>query len=261
MTAKSTVPVVASTKRTRTSTVSYPYHPLSLCIDLAKGVREIGNGKQEVSRRLLASHLKINENSADLSQKIASTKTYGLIDGRGTFKLTELSTGFFFPTRDPEREKRIALLQAAAQPGAFAALLERFDGSKPPAQELIGNVLSQQMGIPESWKMRVATFFVKSMEAAGALGPDGFLRHGAELEKAKLDSGKGSPPSVSPQPIGQNSSEIKPLLVPPISELAGVTVWQYPFKGKTFRIETPEELPREIWEKLSRYLNVIEPPK
>jgi hypothetical protein len=56
----------------------------------------------------------------------------------------------------------LATLQAAAQPGAFAALLSRFDGTKPPDQELIGNVLSQQMGIPESWKARVTKYFIKS---------------------------------------------------------------------------------------------------
>lgn len=260
MTAKSK-PALVPAKRNRSS-VSYPYHSLALCVDLARGVREIGNGKQEVSRSLLASHLKIAENSGDFGQKIASTKTYGLIDGRGTFRLTELSMGLFFPTTDPEREKKIALLQAVAQPGAFAALLDRFDGSKPPTQELIGNVLSQQMGIPESWKMRVATFFIKSMETAGALGPDGYLRHAAELEKAKLGSGNGAPsPSVSPTAgARQNPSDMR-LEVQPLGDLVGVTVWQYPFKGKVFRIETPDDMPREVWEKLSRYVSVLEPDK
>ena len=168
MTAKSK-PAVVPAKRNRSS-VSYPYHSLALCVDLAKGVREIGNGKQEVSRSLLASHLKIAESSGDFAQKIASTKTYGLIDGRGTFRLTDLSIGLFFPTSDPEREKKIALLQAVAQPGAFAALLDRFDGSRPPTHELMGNVLGREIGIPESWKMRVATFFIKSMETAGRFG-------------------------------------------------------------------------------------------
>jgi hypothetical protein len=227
-----------------------------LCLDVAKGVREIGNGKQEVSRSLLASHLKVDENSADFSQKIASTKTYGLIDGRGTFKLTELSMGYFFPTTNPEREKKIALLQAAAQPGAFAALLQRYDGSKPPSQELMGNVLSQQMGIPESWKMRVATFFIKSMEASGALGADGFLRHAAELEKARRgggdlqftpasgQAGGGTPPP--PPPPRQDEPD------PP-----GAITWKY----KDLRVHTPDDMSREVWEKLKAYVDILEPPK
>jgi hypothetical protein len=269
MTAKPN-PSSSPAKRSRTSTVSYPYHPIALCLDLAKGVREIGNGKQEVSRSLLASHLKIDENAADFSQKIASTKTYGLIDGRGTFKLTELSMGLFFPTADPEREKKIALLQAAAQPGAFAALLQRYDGSKPPSQELIGNVLSQQMGIPESWKMRVATFFIKSMEASGALGPDGFLRHAAELEKARqATTGGAAPTGTEPDrkvynngaTAGGRTSGNVGNMTQDESEQLGVIVWKYPYKGKSLRVETPEDMSREVWEKLNRYITVLEPEK
>lgn len=262
MTAKSKS-ISAPAKRNRAS-VSYPYHSLALCVDLARGVREIGNGKQEVSRSLLASHLKIAESSGDFAQKIASTKTYGLIDGKGTFRLTDLSMGLFFPTSDPEKEKKIALLEAVAQPGAFAALLDRFDGSRPPTHELMGNVLGREMGIPESWKMRVATFFIKSMETAGALGPDGFLRHAAELEKARAggsdSAGQGlggqreEQKSKNPALLRQYESEIG-------LDQVGVTVWQYPFKGRVFRVETPEDMPREVWEKLNRYVSVLEPAK
>src|SRR2546430_8505752 len=100
---------VPKQKRTRTATVSYPYHPLALCLDVAKAVREIGNGKTEVSRSLLASHLGVDEKSADFAQKLASSKCYGLIEGRSSFRLTELALGIYFPTEDSEREKRIAL--------------------------------------------------------------------------------------------------------------------------------------------------------
>ena len=262
MTAKSKSPAIP-VKRSRTSSVSYPYHPLALCVDLAKGVRDIGNGKQDVPRSLLASHLKVGENSGDFITKIASAKTYGLIDGRGTFNLTDLSRGYFFPTTDPDREKKMALLQASAQPGAFSALLSRFDGSKPPDQELIGNVLSQQMGIPESWKARVTKYFLKSMEFAGALGSDGFLRHAAELERVR----RGGPPlKVALEKNGQdqNGGVKDPLDDPPADppndpDQVGVIVWKYPYKGKTLRVETPEDMPKEVWQKLSAYIGVLEP--
>jgi hypothetical protein len=150
------------------ATVSYPYHNLNTCLEIAAGVKDIGNGKKEVSRTLLAQHLKLDEKSGDFAQKLASTKCYGLIDGRSDFKLTDLSMGLYFPTKDPDRQKRSALLQAASSPGAFSALLEKYDGSKPPNQELMGNVLSQEMGIPESWKLRIANFFTKAMNSVAA---------------------------------------------------------------------------------------------
>jgi hypothetical protein len=253
MTAKSNT-ATAPAKRNRAS-VSYPYHQLALCLDLANAVKEIGNGKQEVSRTLLASHLKLGENSGDFSQKIASTKTYGLIDGRGAFRLTDLALGLFFPTTDPVLQKKIALLEAAAAPGAFEALLQRYDGSKLPSHELIGNVLSQQMGIPESWKVRVTTFFIKAMEVAGALGPDGFLRHAAELEKARLGSGG---PDLSFKPAsnvaGGNGTPPPPADEP---DSPGVITWKY----KALRVHTPDDMTREIWEKLKAYVDILEPSK
>ncbi len=128
---------VTARKRVRTATVSYPYHHLALCLDVAKAVREIGNGKSEVSRSLLASHLGVDEKSADFSQKIASTKCYGLMEGRSAFTLSDIAIGLYFPTEDPERQRRLALLEAVRQPGAFAALLNRYDGSKPPLKNFL----------------------------------------------------------------------------------------------------------------------------
>ena len=269
MTAKSNT-VIDRAKPNR-ATVSYPYHQLALCVDLASAVREIGIGKQEVSCTLLASHLKIDEKSGDFSQKIASTKTYGLIDGRGAFRLTDISLALFFPTTDPVLQRKIALLEAAATPGAFGALLQRYDGSKIPSHELIGNVLSQQMGIPESWKVRVTTFFIKAMEFAGALGPDGFLRHAAELEKAQRSlGGAGTPENKSDRPRqdeagdnGDGKGDHLPADRAGLreAEQTGVIVWKYPYKDKTLRVETPEDMPREVWEKLNRYISVLEPEK
>jgi hypothetical protein len=266
MTAKSQESAPPKT-RTRTATVSYPYHPLELCVDLAKAVREIGNGKQEVSKSLLASHMKIDEQSSDFSQKIASAKCYGLIEGRNGFQLTDLARGLFFPTQDPDRERRIALLEAVNAPGAYANLIARYDGSKPPAQDLIGNVLSQQMGIPESWRMRVAAFFLRSMQYAGAVSADGHFRHKAEMEKLRgshqgprpAHNGSGNDALVTP-PFSQPPLENSP---PPAThdDLSrdDVEVWTYRVEGKPFRIEYPANMTKEVWEKLKRFLHALEP--
>ena len=192
MTAKSnTVP--PPVKRARLASVTYPYHPLNLCVDLAKAVREIGNGKGEVSRKLIASHMNVDEGSSDFAQKLASAKYYGLIDGRSAYTLTEISRALFYPTHDPEKERKVALLKAVQTPEAFIELLRKYDGSRPHSPELIGNVLHSEMGIPDSWKQRVATFFLRSLEYAGALSTDGFIRHGAELEKLEHHSSHDHP--------------------------------------------------------------------
>jgi len=266
MTAKSQESAPPKT-RIRTATVSYPYHPLELCIELAKAVREIGNGKQEVSKSLLASHMKVDEQSSDFSQKIASSKCYGLVEGRNGLQLTDLARGLFFPTQDPERERRLALLEAVSAPGAYANLIARYDGSKPPAQELIGNVLSQQMGIPESWRMRVAAFFLRSMQFAGAVSADGHFRHKAEMEKLKgghqesppAHNGSGNGTAVTPpfsQPPQEKSS---PPTMQDDPNRDDVEVWTYRVEGKPFRIEYPASMTKEVWEKLKRFLHALEP--
>ena len=264
MTAKSTT----ISKRKVRATVSYPYHTLSTCLEIAAGVKDIGNGKKEVSRTLLASHLKLDEKSGDFAQKLASTKCYGLIDGRSDFKLTDLSMGLYFPTEDPERQRRTALLQAARNPGAFSALLEKYDGSKPPSQELMGNVLSQEMGIPESWKLRIATYFIKAMETAGAISSDGFLRHKAEMETVLSSTGQQRAPDAisgihghAAKKPGLAEEQRRTSLPTDDIDQEGVIVWKYPFKGKTLRIETPEDITHELWNKLKRYIEVLEPEK
>lgn len=259
-------PAASSHSRNRTATVTYPYHTLSGCLEIAKGVCEIGNGRKDVSRSLLASHLKLDEKSGDFAAKLASTKCYGLIDGRSDYNLTELSKKYFFPTENAELQMRKALLDAARCPGAFSFLLDRYDGSKPPSQELLGNVLATELGLPESWKLRIATFFIKAMETAGALSPDGFLRHKAETERISAGRSNGQPARQGNQDgqtgVTRHDAREEKQLPSERQEdddQDGIVVWKYPFKGKMLRIETPENISKELCEKLQRYIDVLKP--
>jgi len=264
MTAKSKQPAASRSLRRRTSKVTYPYHSLALCLDVAKAVRDIGNGKQTVSKSLLASHLGVAENSGDFAQKIASSKCYGLIDGRGDFQLTELSRAIYYPTEDPERQKRLALFEALKNPGAFDELLTRYDGARVPPQELMVNILSQEMGLPGSWANRVALIFVRALEMIGAV-TDNHIRYNAELEK--LQKGHGAhhktQPHASEKKRDADRSDSDQLDDPPDddSDTVGVVVWKYPCHGKWLRLEAPENLTLEVWEKLNLYLQVLKPKK
>jgi hypothetical protein len=240
--------------RTRTATVSYPYHPLDLCLALADAVREIGNGRQDVDKSLLAAHLKVDEQAADFRQKIASAKTYGMIDGKATLQLTEAAKSYFFPTQDPEREKAQALLKFFASPGAFNALIDAHDGSKPPSQEIVANIFSQKYGVPGSWASRVAGWFFRAGVTAGAIQPDGFLRYKAKVQSlgggVTMFAGVPVPPvplPTLPSPLAREVRE---------EAREDVSVWTH---GKSIRVETPENLTEEMWEKLNRYIQAIKP--
>ncbi|HWY29904.1 MAG TPA: hypothetical protein VNX46_04070, partial [Candidatus Acidoferrum sp.] len=135
-----------------------------------------------------------------------------------------------------------------------------YDGSRPPPAPIISNLIGEKFGIPESWKGRVSAYFVRSAQYVGAMGQDGFLRF-----KAQLD-GLGSPieqenrlPRDETPAQGEQSTKGKP--APPSSrqDQEGVIVWTYPCGDKFLRIETPENMTKETWEKLNKYIQVLQP--
>lgn len=247
-------------KRSRTSSVSYPYHPLEICLRVAEAVKSVGNGRSDVPKSSLAHSLTISEKSSDFAQKIASTKTFGLIQGKSSFLLTETAREYFFPTESEQASKKRCLLKFLATPGAYRTLIERFDGTRPPSIEIMGNILNKEFGIPESWRIRVATQFLKSAQFAGGLTVDGFLRF-----KATMESLGGEITASTPEAdIPQSRNDIPPSRQkPPQNEnespQEGVIVWKYPCGDNFLRLETPENMTKEIWEKLNKYIQVLKP--
>lgn len=249
-----------SQKRTRTATLSYPYHSLETCLKFAEAVKQIGNGRKDVDKSLLASHIKADEQSGDFAQKIASSKTYGMIEGKGVFRLSQAAHSYFFPTQNPEATKKAALLKFLTSPGAFKMLIDRYDGSKLEGSEIMGNILSQTYGVPDSWKSRVAGFFSRSASFVGALSPDGCLRYKALLlsvgtvgtGEAPESPGNEPPPTPPAKPPRNDDNQRD-------DDQDGVIVWKYPFQGKMLRVETPENMTKEIWEKLNKYIQVLSP--
>ncbi|HTA31592.1 MAG TPA: hypothetical protein VK731_13955, partial [Candidatus Cybelea sp.] len=155
---------------------TYPYCALDVCLQVADAVKGLGGGggKVAVSKSLLASSLQVDERSQTLTFKLAATKAFGLIQGRSEFVLTETAKEYFFPTDDKRRNH--PLLDCFERPRAFNRLIQRFDGSKLPEQDILANILQRECEVPESWAQRVAKFFTQSAKTASALDAQGFLR-------------------------------------------------------------------------------------
>jgi hypothetical protein len=221
-------------------------------------VAQIGNGQSEVDTSLVAAHLKANAKSTDFLTKFTSAKLFGIIEGRGSFQLTATAKDYFLPTGDSANGKSIALLKFFGTPAIYQSLISTYDGSKPPSTEIIGNLLSQRHGVPSSWKARVAANFLSSAETAGVIAGDGFLRFKAKIQtpgfanetKVPIVNGIREPGDALTAGTGDIQEDV---------EQAGVIVWKYPFQGKNLRIETPENLTKEIWEKLNKYIQVLKP--
>jgi hypothetical protein len=226
----------------------YPYYPLHLALKVSDAVKELGGARSEIPKSALAKHLAEGEKSATFQQRIASAKTFGLIEGRGEYLLSEAAKKFYFPTS--ESDKFGALLDIFSTPPTFKELLQRFDGDKLPSREILGNILHRELGVPESWKERVASFFSHSAQFVGAIDAQGFLRHKAAFHTNIVSD--PPPETVVPR------SHVRPQVFYG-GESNEVNVWNFSHAGKTVRLETPAGLDKDLWEKLNSYVQLLKP--
>jgi hypothetical protein len=132
----------------------------------------------------------VDEDSASLSQIIAASKCFSVIKGWGMFGLTDLSNQYFSPADDTEKRK--AILKIIKAPSVFEKLIEKYDGSKLPANEMVANLVEREMGVPPSWKARVASLFVSALKQVNAIDAAGFIRYGAAVHAAENSSADNS---------------------------------------------------------------------
>ncbi len=172
---------------------SYPLYDLSEAVKIAEAVRDLGGGNAPVSKSLLAQHLKYAESGPSFFQRVTATKAFGLIGGRGSYLLTDLAKQYFYPT--VENGKESAAVKSLTFPKAFALLVQKFDGGKLPAIEMIGNIIHAEADIPVSKKSILAGLFLRSVQFIGAIDAGGFLRCKALVSVGKkvmggVDSGR-----------------------------------------------------------------------
>ena len=133
---------------------SYPYYPLARCLALATALKECGGNRNDVAKKVLAHRLSISVDSAVLSQLLGAAKTYGMIEGNRSYRLSESGKRYFFPTGD--QEKRRAELSFFGKPGAFQQLIKRFDGNVLPDAVTLSTQIFAVFGdwireSPEQW--------------------------------------------------------------------------------------------------------------
>lgn len=268
---------------------AYPYYPLERAMKVAEAVKDLGGARAEVQKSMLAHQLKINESSAAFQQLIGAAKSFGLLEGRGTYTLSELANEFFFPTE--EHQPRRAILRAVRMPIVFEKLIDRFDGSRLPSPTLLTNLLMQpEFGIPESWASRVSSLFATALRFAGAVDTDGFVRYDSTMRSVRSGSsiqmphrppprrqpmGPSGPTGPHPSapsgptgptgpssPTGFDSSQYNEFVAGQQQNQEpqeNKSVWVFSSHGKTVRVETSADLPLELWKKLEQYVAVLKP--
>jgi len=238
-----------------TRSFKYPYYPLSSALKLAAAVKDLGGVRTAIKKSLLAKQLGTAENAAAFAQGLTSAKAFGVLDGHGDYSLTEISKRYFFPTT--ETDKSLALLDAFAAPAAFAELLKRFDGDKLPTRDILGNILHRELGVPDSWKERVASLFCTAAQDVGVIDEQGFLRYDA----ARHSSGEASTDTQTQQEDRQSK--------PPVADqgqkgrqresIPDMVVWTHPYKDTRIEVWTPPQMDKELWDLLEGYVKLLKP--
>jgi hypothetical protein len=236
----------------------YPLYGLDEALKIAEAVRDMGGSRTSVSKAILAKHLKYAVTGPSFVQRIASAKTFGLVDGWGTYTLTDQAKRYFYPTT--ESDKTNASLSILSSPSSFRLLIDRFDGVKLPSNDMMGNILHQEANVPISWKDRIASMFVRSAQLLGIIDSDGFMRYGSAMREQSITTIA----QVSSEPLFKPSSNHPlaqaPLPNKPMQGDDGNTVWVFRNKnGGQIRLETPEDMSKDLWDKLNAYVQILKP--
>jgi hypothetical protein len=238
----------------------YPYNTLSQALKVGAAVKD--HGGRDVPKSLIAESLSMSHNSSGFWSVVASAKAYGIVDGSRDMSLTEAGRQYFYAAS--ELAQRRALLIFFGSPPKFKALLNSYDGSGVPSQAMLTGAL-RKMGLAETWGARAASFFTSAAQQVGAIDEAGFLRYKAAVAKAERsaeDSGDEIP-AAEYNGGSDNSQEVRPVQSTTIKaepspvSAPGKTVWQ--FGGGAVRIETPDPITRAMWERLKKYVELLEP--
>jgi len=251
----------------RKGSVAYPYTPLGTALRLGEIVFECGGSSGPVPKSVLAGKLEVSDSSPTFYNLVGSAKSYGIVEGRGQVILTELGKAYFDPVEEGARRK--AELAFFRNPPVFRFLINRFDGHKLPDSAIIGKLLHQQKIAPESWAGRVGGIFLSSAQSLGLIDA-GFLRYEMALHSAEANTGNGHNPKpdfsklpdgpvamafdAPPEFTGKSPRPNATAAIP-----SDKNVWF--FDGGSIKLETPNPMSKKMWEKLTKYVELLEPPE
>jgi hypothetical protein len=232
-----------------TTGAKFPLLSLQNSLNVAEAVRDAGGANTEVPKSVIASHLGSSENSGAFLQRLGSARAFGLIEGRGAYRLTDDAKRYFFPADEDERRR--AQLAFLASPPVFNEIIKRFDGNKLPAPGMLANILHREYGVSNSWKDRVASSFVKAAQIVGAVDGQNFLRYGASLHSMES--------TLSQADLAD--ARLPAVVVAGSRAVAAPegNSWLFQEEGQFVRLESSAKLSPALWQKLNAYVQVLRP--
>ena len=114
-------------------TYSYPDIRFSDAIEIS--ARILNKFKGSIRVKGLAWELGMAENSGTLFAKIAALRDFGLVEGRGELRVSDLAQRIINPSNEPERLQ--ATSQSFKRVDLLFALYDRFEGEAPDDKALL----------------------------------------------------------------------------------------------------------------------------
>src|SRR5437867_265173 len=90
-----------------TTVPAYPLVGLSNALEVARAVYEAGGANADVQKAVIASQLRTSHTSGAFLQRLASARSYGMIDGRGSYRLSEAGISYFLPTEQGDSKRAL----------------------------------------------------------------------------------------------------------------------------------------------------------
>jgi hypothetical protein len=231
---------------------AFPVYTIDEALKVATAVNELGGARTAVAKSMIAKHMKYAQSGPSFFQRLSAAKSFGMIRGWGDYGLTDSAKRFFYPTSDIE--KKNAGMEFLRTPVPFARIISRFEGSKLPPNEMIGNIMHNEAGVPPSWKDRAASIFLRSANFIGAIDASGVLKTQVTAESQLRDAVV----EIQKHPLDPPAPVIKEY--PPLRvQRPDVRVWEIKDGDNVLRIETPKQLSYELWQLLDNYVQYLKP--
>jgi hypothetical protein len=234
----------------RQDTSLYPYTSLEPSLKIADAVKELGGARSAVSKSSLAAHLNEGDKSPSFLQRISSAKAFGLIVGRSDYSLSEAAKRYYSPTTEQDRSN--ALLEFLTAPSSFREIIGLFDGEKLPKREILANIFSEKLKVPESWKDRAAGFFENSAQFVGVIDENRFLRfkttqHAAALKPILAGAQAAIAAVASCKPIDEPET---------FSDQERHSLYLDKDKQRKFTINSPLFISRAEYQRICKWIEV-----
>ena len=228
----------------------YPYTSLEPSLKIADAVKELGGARSAVSKSRLAAHLNEGEKSPSFLQRISSAKAFGLIVGRSDYGLSEAAKRYYSPTTEQDRSN--ALLEFLTAPSSFREIIGLFDGEQLPKREILANIFSEKLKVPESWKDRAAGFFENSAQFVGVIDENRFLRFKATQHAAAL-----KPILTTAAELDAAVARSKPVTGPEMfSDQEHHSLYLDKDKQRKFTINSPLFISRAEYQRICKWIEV-----